>query len=285
MNDNYDSTYEKINSYSMFDETEEIFTSLANSQRLAILHVLSRKEMTLSSLAKELNVTVQEVHRNLNKLTNTNVIEKNSNNYFSLTVFGNMLIKNISSINFLSKNKKYFSEHDFHQIPLKFIHRIGSLEVSDFITGFVAIIEYIKRMYNNCDEYICSILPQVPLELIHTAIPLVKNKKIKLKHILPVDALIPKKSEEFLVNEGYDQLIKHGKIERRMINKSYIGLVLTEKQAAVMFPTIDGKTDMNFMFCNDISTDNGIFHEWCLDYFLDMWNNARTFDADKLKKV
>ena len=285
MNNNFNTPDEPINSYSVFDETEEIFTSLANSQRLAIVYTLSKKEMNLSSLAKELDVTVQEVHRNLNKLMNTNIVEKYSNNCFSLTVFGNMLIKNISSMNFISKNKKYFSEHDFHQISLKFIHRIGALEVCDFITGFVAIIEYIKRMYNNCEEYIYSILPQVPLELIHTAIPLVKNKKITLKHILPIDALIPKQSEDFLVNEGYDQLIQKGKIERRMIEKSYMGLVLTEKQAAVMFPTTDGKTDMNFIFCNDTSSDNGVFHEWCLDYFMDLWDNARTFDADKLKKV
>lgn len=53
-------------------------------------------------------------------------------------------------------------------------------------------------MYANCQEYIYSILPQVPLELIHIAIPLVKDRAIGFKHILPVDALIPKQSEEFL---------------------------------------------------------------------------------------
>jgi len=53
-------------------------------------------------------------------------------------------------------------------------------------------------MYANCQEYIYSILPQVPLELIHIAIPLVKDRGIGFKRILPVDALIPKQSEEFL---------------------------------------------------------------------------------------
>lgn len=53
-------------------------------------------------------------------------------------------------------------------------------------------------MYANCQEYIYSILPQVPLELIHIAISLVKDRGIGFKYILPVDALIPKQSEEFL---------------------------------------------------------------------------------------
>ena len=274
-----------IFNYSIFDETEEIFSSLANSQRLAILYIISENKKTLSSIAKELKITTQETHRNLNKLMNSNIIEKDFKGYFSLTVFGDMIIKNISAINFLSKHKRFFSEHNFHNIPIKFIQRIGALEKSDFLSGFVAVIEYIKRMYQNCEKYIYSILPQVPLDLIHTAIPIVKERGLKFKHILPIDALIPKKSEEFLENEGYSQLLHKGIIERRMVTKTNLGIVLTEHQALVMFPLSKGLVDMNFIFCNNVSMDGGLFHEWCLDYFIEIWNNAKTFDAGKLKKV
>ena len=274
-----------IFNYSIFDETEEIFSSLANSQRLAILYIISENKKTLSSIAKELKITTQETHRNLNKLMNSNIIEKDFKGYFSLTVFGDMIIKNISAINFLSKHKKFFSEHNFHNIPIKFIQRIGALEKSDFLSGFVAVIEYIKRMYQNCEKYIYSILPQVPLDLIHTAIPIVKERGLKFKHILPIDALIPKKSEEFLENEGYSNLLHKGIIERRMVTKTNLGIVLTEHQALVMFPLSKGLVDMNFIFCNNVSMDGGLFHEWCLDYFIEIWNNAKTFDAGKLKKV
>ena len=275
-----------IFNYSIFDETEEIFSSLANSQRLAILYIISENnKKTLSSIAKELKITTQETHRNLNKLMNSNIIEKDFKGYFSLTVFGDMIIKNISAINFLSKHKKFFSEHNFHNIPIKFIQRIGALEKSDFLSGFVAVIEYIKRMYQNCDKYIYSILPQVPLDLIHTAIPIVREKGLKFKHILPIDALIPKKSEEFLENEGYSQLLRKGIIERRMVTKTNLGIVLTENHALVMFPLSKGHVDMNFIFCNNVSVDDGLFHEWCLDYFIEIWNNAKTFDAGRLKKV
>lgn len=274
-----------IFNYSIFDETEEIFSSLANSQRLAILYIISENKKTLSSIAKELKITTQETHRNLNKLMNSNIIEKDFKGYFSLTVFGDMIIKNISAINFLSKHKRFFSEHNFHNIPIKFIQRIGALEKSDFLSGFVAVIEYIKRMYQNCEKYIYSILPQVPLDLIHTAIPIVKERGLKFKHILPIDALIPKKSEEFLENEGYSQLLHKGIIERRMVTKTNLGIVMTEHQALVMFPLSKGLVDMNFIFCNNVSMDGGLFHEWCLDYFIEIWNNAKTFDAGKLKKV
>ena len=280
-----DNEEKNIINYSIFDETEEIFSSLANMQRLAILYSISDNKKTLSFIAKELKTTTQETHRNLNKLMNSNIIQRDAKGYFSLTVFGDMIIKNISAINFLSKHKKFFSEHNFYDIPIKFVHRIGALEKSEFIAGFVAIIEYIKRMYNNCEKYIYSILPQVPFDLIHTIIPIVKERGLKFKHILPIDALIPKDSEEYLKNEGYAQLVHKGIIERRMISSTNLGIVLTEKQALVMFPLAKGQVDMNFIFCNDISMDGGLFHEWCLDYFNEIWNNAKTFDSAKLKKV
>ena len=188
---------EVIYNYAVLEETEDIFSSLANSQRLAILHIISQNQKTLSSIAKELNVTKQKTHRNLNRLMNSNVIEKNLKGYFSLTVFEDMLIKNISAINFLLKHKRFFSEHNFQELPIKFIQRIGVLERSEFISGFVEVIEYIKRMYQNCEKYIYSILPQVPLDLIHSAIPLVKEGELKFKHILHRDALIPKKVKNF----------------------------------------------------------------------------------------
>lgn len=274
-----------IYNYSKFDETEDIFSSLANSQRLAILDIISKNKETLTSIAKELRITTQETHRNLNKLLSSNIIEKNLKGYFSLTVFGDMVIKNISAINFLSKHKKFFSQHNFHVIPIKFIQRIGALEKSEFVLGFVAVIEHIKRMYQKAREYIYSILPQVPFDLIYTAIPIVKERELKFKHILPIDALIPKESEEFLKNLGYSQLLQKGIIERRMTTKTNLGIVLTENQALVMFPLTEGQVDMNSIFTNDITTDNGLFHEWCLDYFYEIWNNAKTFDQYKLRKV
>jgi hypothetical protein len=88
-----------------------------------------------------------------------------------------------------------------------------------------------------------------------------------------------------LENEGYSQLLHKGIIERRMVTKTNLGIVLTEHQALVMFPLSKGLVDMNFIFCNNVSMDGGLFHEWCLDYFIEIWNNAKTFDAGKLKKV
>ena len=76
-------------------------------------------------------------------------------------------------------------------MPIKFIQRIGALSGGKFISGIVRVIESWKRIYNESNEYIYGILPQIPLELIQTVIPKIKNG-VRFNYILPKNAIVPK---------------------------------------------------------------------------------------------
>ena len=75
---------------------------------------------------------------------------------------------------------------------MKFIQRIGALNGGKFISGIVSIIESWKRLYNESNEFIYGILPQIPLELIQAVIPKIKNEGVKFNYILPHNAIVPK---------------------------------------------------------------------------------------------
>jgi len=269
-----------------FSNLAEIFVELASSQRLSIIFMISFQRLNLSLLAKSLNLTMQEVHRNTKRLIDAGLIEKNLEGIFLLTTFGNAIIKQISIFDFLSNNKNYFSDHILGNIPIKFIQRIGALSEGKFISGIVRVIESWKRLYNESNEYIYGILPQIPLELIQTVIPKIKNEGIKFNYILPKNAIVPKIRSDIQKSSGYTELLKQGIIERKMIDKVDVAVILNEKQATVMFPTIKGETDMNCMFLsNDLRSNDGLFHEWCLDFFKYCWHNSKSFDERKLVEV
>jgi hypothetical protein len=169
---------------------------------------------------------------------------------------------------------------------MKFVQRIGSLDNSNFIQGLVAVIEEIKEMYRYSEEYIYGMIPQVPLDLMEAAAKTVKERKIKFNYILPKNAAIPKKGKDFLNEINYQELIKNGLVERKMIEDVRVSVVLNEKKALVMFPSIKGETDMNGAFSNSIHKENNkLFHEWCLDYFRYCWLSSKPFDNAKLREV
>jgi predicted transcriptional regulator len=269
-----------------FENTEQTFVELASEQRLSILFRLSKQDTKLSKLAQDLDVTMQEVHRNVNRLMDVGLIRKNSEGTFSLTTFGATIIKQIPAYDFLSKNKEYFSDHILGEIPMKFIQRIGALDNSIYVNGLVAVIERWKQLYDDSSEFIYGMLPQIPLDLIKSVIPKINKDRVKFSYILPQRAIVPKKRTEILKESGYYDLLKKEEklIERKMIDKVPVAVVLNEKQASVMFPTPRDKVvaDMNSMF---YSEDDPLFHEWCLDYFRYCWYNSKSFDESKLQEV
>ena len=271
---------------SSFVSTSTIFFELASEQRLSILFRLNEQSSKLAQLAKDLDVTMQEVHRNLNRLQEAGLIRKDANGQFSLTTFGTTILQQIPTMNFLSRNKEYFSDHYLGDIPMKFVHRIGALDNSEYIEGLVAVLERWKQIYNSAREYIYGMLPQIPLELIETLLAILKQGGIKFNYILSQQTVVPKKRTDLLKDAGFQDLLKKGIVERRMVDKMPVAVILNEKEATVMFPTLkrgQPVADLNSIFYS--GKDNLLFHEWCLDYFRYSWYGAKTFDESKLLEV
>lgn len=264
-----------------FVDAEEIFFELASQQRLSIIFDLYKKKSKLSDLSKDLGITMQEVHRNVNRLQDAGLIEKDSEGIFSLTTFGNTIIKQIPSFDFLSRHKEYFSEHTLGELPMKFVQRVGALNDCELVRGIVAILEFWKQIYRESENYIFEIIPQVPLDLIEPILFNVRERGIRLSYIFPRDVIIPKGRTELLRRLRFDELYSTGRIGRRMVDKVQVAVVINEKKASVLFPTQKGETDMNLMFYSE----DQLFHDWCLDYFWFRWYGSKSFEEDKLREI
>jgi predicted transcriptional regulator len=80
-----------------FHRAEKILFELANADRLLIMCKLrDQKKNNLSKLARELGLVVQDVHRNVNRLLEAGLAQRDSTGYFSLTTFGDAMISELS---------------------------------------------------------------------------------------------------------------------------------------------------------------------------------------------
>ncbi|HMH11191.1 MAG TPA: hypothetical protein VK553_10800 [Candidatus Nitrosopolaris rasttigaisensis] len=76
--------------------TQQTFFELASEQRLSILFKLTEHDSKLAKLSKDLNVTMQEVHRNLSRLMDAGFDRKR----FSRNIFLNNVRKRDYNSNF-----------------------------------------------------------------------------------------------------------------------------------------------------------------------------------------
>ena len=255
------------------------FLELSSEQRLQIVLRLLENRSKISVMAKELGATMPEVYRNFERLVKADIIRKNSDDYYSLTPYGKMLCSQIPAMVFVSTNKNYFKNHDFGNIPTKFVQRMGALASGKYYKGFTRVIEKWREICENANEYLYDILYEEPLELMEPVVNKAK-KGVKINSIFSPSSIIPKDRKQIADKLGVKKLVEDGLIERKIKDGLQVVVVLNEKEACVMFPTANGETDMSGTFySNDPS-----FHEWCLDYFRYCWHGSDTFQESKLKQ-
>jgi len=263
----------------LYEKAGDLFLELASPQRLQILFKLSEKSFTITEMAKELDSTKQEVHRNFRRLEDSKLIKKDVDGRYSVSTFGKTMCTQVPSLVFLSENMEYFEDHEFGDVPIKFIMRTGQLAGGKHIKGVVKVLEQWKTIYKNANEYVYEAFYEVPLDLIE---PLVKRIKegIQFNYIFSKSAVIPKGRKDLLRKLGFDKLIEKGLVERKMRDTVLTVVVLNEKEACVLFPNRKGEADISEMFYGN----DPMFHEWCLDYFRYCWYGSDVFQESKLKE-
>lgn len=257
------------------------FLEVASEQRLNILILLNQQTINISSMAKKLNATVPEVHRNFTRLTKSGLILKNTEGNFQLTTLGKTMLYQIPSIVFISKNEKYFHRHTFGDLQKKFINRIGSLSDSKIINGYVKVSEKWKQIYKNADKYIFNILVEVSyasdlMEIIKKKL----NNKVVINSVFSDETIVSNERKSSISKINISEFIENETLVRRMKKGVKVALILNEKEAGISFPTRENEIDLSKM----IFSSNSEFHEWCFDYFKYIWESSGSFQETKLIK-
>ena len=261
-----------------YQDVADYFFELASKQRLDILQRLAKSPSKITKIAKEIGATVPEVHRNFERLVESSLVEKNGNGEFHVSVFGSMVLEQIPSFTFMTKNEKYFKNHIFWNIPAKFIQRVGALNDSEYIKGFVKIQECWKSIYSNAQKQIQNILYEAPYSL--EIMKLLDNKiksGVRLQTIFSENIIVPKERRQIIEKSGFKKNIQDGLFERKMRKDVSCVVVLNENEACLSFPK-SSEPDVGEAFYGK----NPDFIEWCKDYFLHCWDSSDPFRESKL---
>ncbi|WP_042686784.1 helix-turn-helix transcriptional regulator [Candidatus Nitrosotenuis chungbukensis] len=255
------------------------FLEISSEQRLNIILGLNTEKSNLSNMARRLDATAAEVHRNFSRLQKAGFVRKDSDGNYELTLYGKIICTQIPTFSFMIKNKKYFESHDLMDIPTKYIQRIGALADSKLITGYVKVMEEWENIYKNSKKYIYNILIEIPYN--EGLLKILENKlenKTKIESIFSEDMVVSKERRDLLSKFNFSKFIKSGALERKMMKNVKIAMVLNENEAGLSFPTNEGEPDMSKML---YSSDKS-FHEWCFDFFNESWKNATAFQESKI---
>lgn len=236
---------------------ENLFFSLASESRLEILKILYVDRMKMNEIARKIDITPTEASRQIQRLKDELLIQKQNDDRYSLTNFGKLVMHFFPSIGFILKHKQYFMVHDVWRLPSQFISRLGELSQGTLSTEIAETINGIENVINSSEDHVWVITNQ-GISAHTRAMKEQLSKGVKFKSLL----------DEKLV--GSNQIQFFGKnVERRVLSSIPGIFSISEKEAFVSLLSIDGKVDGYGFFGND-----PLFMKWVNDFFLYYWDQT-----------
>jgi predicted transcriptional regulator len=234
---------------------EELFFELASESRIAILRKLSQGSMKMQELGRTLDLTATETFRQLQRLCEASLLTKMVDGNYSLTSYGKAILFLCPSFEFLLKHKPYFLEHDIWQLPTEFIFRLGELSKGALKSNIPENLNHVEEMIKGAEKYLWTLSSQILAA--HSRIMIERCQKgLKFRSIHP---------RELIPSEVHVPEISHC-IERRYLAQLPGILVVTEKEALVALPFINGKQDYAAFFGSDPA-----FIKWVTDLHQHYW--------------
>ncbi|MCW3996278.1 MAG: DUF1724 domain-containing protein [Candidatus Bathyarchaeota archaeon] len=242
------------------DENEEIskvLFELSSNRRANMLFEIAKEPFKMQQLSKNLDMTVTETFRHLQRLTDAKLIEKKVDGSYTITSLGTLATGYLTGFNFILKNADFFLEHDVSCLPYEFVDRLGELSNADFCTEAVSSFNRVRKILAAAEKQFWTMAEQVDSTTKNPA-------EQKLGEGIDFKFIMQKTLAKNWSGSNAKVLVGS-----RYIERVPVALVISEKEASVVFRTHKGVLDYLGLFGTDEK-----FLKWCRDLFLHYWERA-----------
>ncbi|MFW9854995.1 MAG: ArsR family transcriptional regulator [Candidatus Thorarchaeota archaeon] len=236
---------------------------LIHPTRVRLLNLLIEGPETLSSLAKNLELSKPEISRHLARLRDQALVERGEKTH-QITNLGETVMSILSPLEFLVKHYEFFMAHQIFDLPAFIMRNLDSLMQSELLTGTGYIFSKMQEIQQAVKKEIKVVIDQ----------PFPGNDSSppdNVYFIVPVYA-----KDENLSLETLKRQTKYFEF-RTLPVISYGFGIADEKVGFIFFPGINKKIDYNYAFF--VSDPLGIdFLSQLWDYY---WNRSEFRDCSK----
>ena len=243
-----------------WSETCDLFFELSNEDRLKILFHITEKPDNITTIAKSLELSTQEVSRHISRLVDQKIAKRDNQGSIHIDGFGYLVLSALPYFQFFSKHRGYFNNHPLVDIPREFVSRMYELEDSILITDPMTVFQRIQLMCDQAEEYIYR-LTDKRLNMIYENVQSAVDRGIEFRLIEPKD---------YKPSPGSKTNPRVSPSKTRTLDVIPIFLAFSEKEVAgVSFPL---ENDM-FDYQSFSSTDPRAVR-WCRDVYEYYWGKA-----------
>ncbi len=241
------------------DGLDRLFYELASESRLGILHALQTKNYKMQELARKLELTDTEAFRQLQRLSEAQLIQKQSDGTYTISEYGKLILQLSASFEFAFKFKQCLLTRNIWRLPEQFINRLGELSQATLSTDTLEMVNNAELLISSAEKFLW-IIGERPLSFLGA------KATEKIQKGLSLRLLFDEKARKH-----FDSLPEmKGMFEKKIIPVIPVTLVMNEKNAGINLLSIDGRGD-NAIFYGD---DPKLLR-WATDLFTYYWEQGK----------
>jgi predicted transcriptional regulator len=238
---------------------DKLLFDLASEDRLAILRELNLKALKMNEVAKKLGLTSTENFRQLQRLSEAKLIQKQPEGEYTLTEYGKLTLYLLPALEVTYKHRDYFLSHNIWTLPTAFVNRIGELAGASLSMDTIENVNHAAHVVSETEKYVWG-LGDRALESVGPAMAQGMKGGVKYRFMFR-EALLPQ------YKPVLDELPT---VEKRTL-LTIPGLIFcTEKEAALCLQTTDGRMDYTGFYGKDPA-----FVNWTRELFCYYWDRGQ----------
>jgi predicted transcriptional regulator len=235
-----------------------LFYELASEDRIAILRELCLSQLKMQDIARKLDLTATEASRQLQRMSQAKLLERRPEGTYSTTQLGKLLLALSVSMELVYKYDDYFLAHDITKIPLPFVNRIGELSQAILVADLNLELTRWETLIKSAKDYVWVMTPQAMGHLSRVMADKL-FEGVRLRSIFCEN-----------IREAKASLPTGKNVERKLLPTVSAIMIISEKEASVSFPGLDGNVDYPSFFGTDST-----FLKWANDLYFYYWEQAK----------
>ena len=239
---------------------DRLFFELASESRLGILHELQTKNLRMQELARKLDLTDTEAFRQLQRLNEALLIQKQPDGTYVITQYGKLVMQFSHAYDFAFKFRQCLLTRDIWRLPEPFINRLGELCNTTLSVDTIEMVNNAELLITGAEKYLW-IIGDRPMNIVSAKV----TEQVQ-KGQLSLRFLFDERSKQYYANIPEVK----GVFEKRVIPFIPAILLITEKYAGVNLLSIDGRADNAIFYGKDPT-----FLRWANDLFLYYWEQGK----------
>jgi predicted transcriptional regulator len=246
------------------EKVNRLFLELASQSRIDILRELQTNKLKMRELARRLDLTATEAFRQLKRLTDASLVQRQPAGSYTIAPFGKLVLELSASFEFVFRHREYFATHDLSAIPASFVNRLGELSQSTLSMETIRNLNQGEAALGQAEHFLWAMIEGPANDRLTPIVTERGRQGVKFRFLVP---------EHYLRQVSVPPALAQA-LEGRGLTVLPATLTISEKVAVVAFNHLGGRADYAGFAATDQDSIN-----WAKDLFLYFWDKGKRWTA------